>query len=432
MLVGSFGAQALIIVSGILAARLLGPTDRGYLAFLALVPLILATVGGLGLPQALTYWLARDPSGPGTVIRAIAPVYVFQVVGLTLINVTLLLLIVWPASPEIVFASIILIAATPAILSLQYASAIAQGEQRFGLASILFLLAPSLYVLGLIILAVGAQSHLAAVAAAWSLAYLFAAVLALALVFRALPVRSKSRQSTKLRDLLGFGLRALPSLASPLHTLRLDQVVVWFLLGPLALGFYVVALAFTNLPSLLANFMGITISGRVAAQTDASSASRSLAGLVAPLAAVSLTIAAVLGVVAPDLISLAFGPDFVDAAGPTRILLVGAVAASLQRSIGDGLRAMGDPAASTLGEAVLWVALVPAMLILPAALGLEGVAIAVAASYCAGLAAVALRWFRRHRTGAIARYGQVGTGPLAGADGEPIDQMRPISGTGQE
>ena len=45
-----FAGQAVLVVSGVIAARMLGPEDRGYLALLVLVPLIVAQVGGLGDP----------------------------------------------------------------------------------------------------------------------------------------------------------------------------------------------------------------------------------------------------------------------------------------------------------------------------------------------------------------------------------------------
>lgn len=435
MLVGAFAAQALLVMSGILSARILGPEGRGYLAFLVLAPVILATVGGLGLPQALTYWTARDPRGLPAVARAIAPAYVIQLAGLTLINLVVFMLFVWPGPAEVVVSSVILLVATPAILTTQYAVAIAQGKQRFALASALLLLGPTLYVAGLLVLAVSGQGHLVPIAAAWSLAYACAAVVGLVVGLRGLPAQTTATKSVGLRQLLAFGLRGLPSIASPLQTLRLDQLAVWVLLGPVAMGLYVVALALTNLPLLLAIFMGLTISGKIAAHTDPHVASRSLGGMVAAVAAVSLTIAVLLGVFAPGVISLVFGPEFVGAAGPTRILLLGAVAASVQRSIGDGLRAMGDPAASTLGEAVSWIALVPGMVILPAAMGLDGVAGAVALSYCAGLATVALRWYWR-RPATIARHIEVGASLVEALPGDPgaeqIARVAPIDSVRQD
>ena len=61
-LAAGMGGQLAIVVSGIVAARLLGPADRGYLAFLVLVPVILAKLGGLGLPLAVAYECARSPA----------------------------------------------------------------------------------------------------------------------------------------------------------------------------------------------------------------------------------------------------------------------------------------------------------------------------------------------------------------------------------
>src|SRR3954471_15100982 len=54
-------AQLSLAVSGVLSARLLGPTDRGYLAIVILVPSIISQAGSLGISLALTYFIARRP-----------------------------------------------------------------------------------------------------------------------------------------------------------------------------------------------------------------------------------------------------------------------------------------------------------------------------------------------------------------------------------
>src|SRR5438105_2699501 len=61
-LVSGLATQAGLVVSGVISARLLGPENRGYFALLILVPSILAQLGMLGMPQAVTYFTARDPS----------------------------------------------------------------------------------------------------------------------------------------------------------------------------------------------------------------------------------------------------------------------------------------------------------------------------------------------------------------------------------
>ena len=57
--------QLMLLVSGILVARTLGPTDRGYLALLVLLPAVLQHIGTLGLPLATTYFIARDEARRG-------------------------------------------------------------------------------------------------------------------------------------------------------------------------------------------------------------------------------------------------------------------------------------------------------------------------------------------------------------------------------
>lgn len=387
-------AQGLLIVSGILAARMLGPTGRGYLALIVLAPLMLGSMGGLGLPQALTYWSARDQTARRTIARTILPAFLGQAVGLTLIH-ALVLAVVLPSAPaEVASAGLISLFATPAILTWQYGVAISQGQLRFGVASASLLLAPALYGVGLVVIALAARGSLVAVTAAWTAAYAVTACVSLGVGLLGLPSRSaRTTSGVGLRRMLGFGLRGLLGLMSPLQTLRLDQVAVGLLLSATSLGLYVVALAFTNLPVLVATFMGVSISGTVAAQADRRAASRTLAGILVPLATATMTMAAVLIVLAEGLIVAFFGREFAAAAGPARILLVGATAAGLQRSIGDGLRGMGDPTAGTLGEVTSWVVVIPGILLLSTAFGIVGVAFAVSAANVTGLAVVATCWY---------------------------------------
>ena len=57
-----FAIQAVLVVTGPLLARMLGPDGRGYLAALILWPIVITQLGNLGIPSALTYSIARDSS----------------------------------------------------------------------------------------------------------------------------------------------------------------------------------------------------------------------------------------------------------------------------------------------------------------------------------------------------------------------------------
>ena len=58
------------------------------------------------------------------------------------------------------------------------------------------------------------------------------------------------------RSLVGFGLRGFLGTAPPMEAFRLDQIIVGFALSPVALGYYVAALAFTSLTRFLGDSIG--------------------------------------------------------------------------------------------------------------------------------------------------------------------------------
>ena len=57
--------QLLLIVSGVLVARSLGPEDRGYLALIIVISGICFLVAGMGLPSAATCSSHGIPITPG-------------------------------------------------------------------------------------------------------------------------------------------------------------------------------------------------------------------------------------------------------------------------------------------------------------------------------------------------------------------------------
>ena len=64
-----FAIQAVLVVTGPLLARMLGPDGRGYLAALILWPIVITQLGNLGIPSALTYSIARDSSASRALAR---------------------------------------------------------------------------------------------------------------------------------------------------------------------------------------------------------------------------------------------------------------------------------------------------------------------------------------------------------------------------
>ena len=95
----------LVVVSGVLVARSLGPEDRGYLALLTVVAGVFAIVGTLGLPTATTYYIAQHPSRARRIASSLAWVGVLQVGAVLVLQAAALAAIVASDPPRVQVAA---------------------------------------------------------------------------------------------------------------------------------------------------------------------------------------------------------------------------------------------------------------------------------------------------------------------------------------
>lgn len=373
--------QAALMVSGPLLARMLGLEGRGYLASLALWPALIAQLGSLGLPLAATYYTAQDRAAAPRVARTVLRFAVPQALVLTLLHAVVLLVTLHDEPASIRLAGAVTLAAVPASLAQQYGLAMLQGQHRFAAFNVLRLLPVAFYTGGVTTLFVSGEASVLLAALALVGANASAAALTLAAGLRAARSAGRTQSSLGLREMLRFGLRGLLGTVSPIESLRLDQVVLALFLSPTALGLYVVALAFTNLPRFVAQSVGMVAYPAVAARTDEAAARRSMWAFFWATAAMGLAIVVPLLLAAGWLVPLFFGDDFRDAVRVTQILLPGALFVSVRRVLGDGLKGRGRPTAGTVAEVAAWLWLAPALATLAPLWGVNGVALAMSTSY---------------------------------------------------
>ena len=129
--VASIGQQGLVLISGILVARILGVEGRGFLALLWLVAVILGTLGMLGLQQALTYWIVKDPRGARTIARSLVVPAAIQTAILTGLQAIALQLLVGDEQDSVRLAALFTLPLIGALLAQQYSLGIFQGQRRF-------------------------------------------------------------------------------------------------------------------------------------------------------------------------------------------------------------------------------------------------------------------------------------------------------------
>jgi len=411
-LAAGMGGQLAIVVSGIVAARLLGPADRGYLALLVLVPVILAKLGGLGLPLAVAYECARSPAVARPLSGRIARRFALQAAVLLVIHGLLLWALLHDEDREVVVSGIVTLALVPASLAHEYAIAFLQGLRRFGPFNVLRMLPVVLYTAAVLAFLVSGASDLVAFVVAWTAAWCAAAALAVRAVGTTLPREiAPPGEMPPMAAMTRFGAKGFLGSASPVETFRLDQALIGLFLPPVALGYYVAAIAFTNLPRFLAQSIGLVASPGVAAAPNRREGRHMMWRYLWLAVLVCTPVIVVLEATVGWLLPFLFGSAFEDAIPMARILLLGALFLSLRRVLTDGARGLGRPTIGTIAEVASWVVLLPAVTVAAAAGDATDMAMAVTAAAFVSLVVIVVGLTTRRSVAEDGASHWLGAGP---------------------
>jgi O-antigen/teichoic acid export membrane protein/O-antigen ligase len=377
--------QVALVASGVILARSLGVDDRGRLAVLVLTAAVVSQVGTLGVPTALTYATAHGDLVGRAVLWRIKWIIGLQLAIGAAIEVGILFAITRGWHGPWVAPTLAAIALTLLGMLQQYGLAALQGARRFRA----FNVCRTLPVAGFSALAVAAvifthiDLRLAIVLLAFSTGVATAATMGTVLAGPA--VSNREAEAPAPRSLLRFGFRALLTSSSPLETFRVDQAIVGLFLSARALGLYVVAAAFTNVPRFVAQSVGMVAYPEVAvAQTNRDARQRVSVFLMLGTALV-LLVAVPLELGAGWLIPLFFGPDFGGATSACRLLIAAGALIGVRRVLTDCLNGLGRPQLGSYAEFVSWIALLLTLPIGAVVAGLPGVSAALLVSAGASL-----------------------------------------------
>jgi O-antigen/teichoic acid export membrane protein len=329
------------VVSGVLAARLLGPAGRGELAVIIFLPMLLVPVGELELPRSLAYEVSRVEVIP----RGVMATSFWTAAGLGLVQAALLAgLLRWylPADKlHLLSDSRWFVVYLPATLITTTLLGSDQGRGRFGRFSALLALPGVFYVTGIV--AAWASGHVSpgAFAAALLAATLIVTGVRAQMDWGALSPRLADW--TTARRLLKRGLSFyLPTVAS-IALYRADMFILVRLASSEAIGLYAVAQAIAlGQIGAINPFVQVGFSA-VAGETDPEKALEKLGRhfRLAQLAVVGVGLVAVAAT--PWLVRVMFGARFIGAV-TTAYLLIGATAMwGVEQVLEQGLRAAGHP-----------------------------------------------------------------------------------------
>ena len=371
------------LLSGMLAARLLGVEGRGQLAAAQAWPLLLATMGSFGLTEAIAYFAARSPSrARATLTTGLLLAVPFTLVAV-LAGVWLLPRILRGQTLEVQRVAMLCLALVP-LLTLSVAPAQAlRGIKRYQAWNVLRLVTPLAWLAALLAVRGTDRATVLTLALAFIGATALSALVTHGYAWRTLGGPAGPDRSL-LRPMLTYSAPTMAAMVPQWLNLRLDQLLLIALIDARDLGLYVVAVAWSAAAHPLADVVAHNAVPALAGAKDIWQRSRLVyrAGVVAAIGTSALLLAAT-----PTLLPVIFGSEF-RAAIPVALVMVLAGGVQATNTVGaECLRGVGRPRAVLLAECVGLAVTVVALPVLVLLGGIIGAACASLLSYCTILVA---------------------------------------------
>jgi O-antigen/teichoic acid export membrane protein len=366
------------LLSGSLAARLLGPVGRGELVAIQTWPSIVGSIAVVGLPEAIVYYSARKPEESGTFLASGISLAVLFAAPCALVAYALMPWLLHAQRPAVAWA-----ARWYLLVILPFAAGIMMEPLRARddfLTWNVLRLCPVVLWVAVLVLGWRLERATPVFLAAAQLSGMFIVSIAIAWVLFSRIPGPFTPEPNRWPAMLRYGLPCVLTTLPQTLNLRLDQMLMAAFLPAPQLGLYAVAVAWSAAAAPLHNAVGSALLPSVA-----SAKKEGLHEFVTGVR-IALTLAMVLSValvtVTPRAIILLFGRRFL-ASVPVAILLVPAgCLLGLNFVLQEGLRGLGHPQAGLQAESVGLVVTAIGLATMLRPFGIMGAAVSSILGYC--------------------------------------------------
>lgn len=383
------------VLTSLLTAWALGPSGRGDLAVVFMWPNICAMLVEFGLPQACRYQVAQRPAAVSAVYSG-ALLFVLGGGLLALgLGQAIVPHLVGDRTPEVMRLVRVYLMVIPVAMAFDLLRALLEGARRFvwvGAARLIFfgVQAAGYLVLWLV-------HALTVETATYVMIGSNVSAMLLALVGVRRELRPRWQPSLKeFKAVLRYGARDYPGVLTEFTTLRLDQLVLGGYATSAAIGLYFVAVRLAEISAQLAAAVPDALMPEVAALGDEKHATALLTRSLRLTLYVHLCLLVPAWIVAPYLLRVAYGAEFLAATGTLRLLLLASAVWSAGAIVISGLSGLGHPGLSSTARLIAAAVTLVALFVWLPTRGIQGAALASLAGY-GSMLVVALFWLARRR-----------------------------------
>ncbi len=396
------------IVSSILAARVLGPSGRGELAAVQVVPGFLTVFAFWGCGQSVPYYTARSPERVGLIVGSALLLGLAMCLPAILIGAPIQAFVLADFSDPVRSAGyLFLLFPICNVLNAMSWGAL-QGKKHFLQFNLVRVQPQIIFVLVIISATLLHRPSVFAIIVAYLLLTLLICATTSWLVYwkYCAEVLSVSRET--VRDLFKYGTFSAGAFLCSALNQRVDQAFIAAMLSKEDLGIYVTAAAVSFAIAPMASAFGAVLIPRLApgiVENSCQQLGRLLRWYVVFVFAIVFLIFCLI----PILIPLLFGNAFEPAIHIARILIVAGGFLSLSAVLSDIFRGLGNPAVALYAELSALGMTVIGLFASLSRLGIVGAAFTSLVSYlvsCTVLIILLLRLHPKVLNGWLAAYGE--------------------------
>lgn len=379
----TFVANAFLgVLTGFLAARLLGPQGIGELTAIRSWSIIIGTVAALGMSDAVIYFGKRYPAQATTyLVTAFIPVGLS--VGISIfVGWWLMPLLLHAQTREIIdTARLLIVIMTPIFgMIIVYESLRAYDEWKIWN---LLRFTASLFWLMVLIIAflVPLWANSILLSKLWSLMFLLPCIPAILIVkIKYAPPPIKVNPAF-IKPLLGFGIPVMATTLPQMLNLRLDQLIMASFLPARSLGFYVTAVSWSFAASSIFSALSQVLFPQISSLSTLDQKKRTVSRSILVSSLLGILLTALLFVLTPILVPLLFGSSYRPAIPVALLLVVASWFGNMNFVLESVLRGLGKPRKVLLAELIGLVITVVLLYLLLPKYEIMGAGIASLAAY---------------------------------------------------
>lgn len=377
------GSGLLQLVTIAIIARVYGPEGNGAYNIALLLPSVLATFLNLGIGPANVYFISSGKVSAATVWAFTFKLFLFlSVIGIAVGAFILLQFSEqWfpGVSPELLWLALSIY---PLSLLLSFISSIFQGLQQFKAFNIILLAQPAITLIFVVFLATMGGGGITWVLFAHLAGLLITLLAGLYLLRACLLQENNENNENYSACVFNYGYKAHLGNILAFINYKIDIFLVNFFLSPASAGIYVISVQLCERLWLFSQSISTVLLPRLSELSNDEATRQELTPLITRLTLFATFIAgAVLGAVGLPLISLVFGPQYLDAYILLLILLPGIILFSASRILSNDLAAQGKPELNMYTAFVVAICNIIGNILLIPSYGLVGAALATTFSY---------------------------------------------------